>query len=191
MRFNYNIEILGKSYDLDNNILNLSDQLLGNDGIYELSEKIVYKAMIESLFLIQNNIYDESLKQLLNSLKIIDSIKELDLSYNFINGDCFDYFKDYLLNTKSLNYLNLSNNNIKEENVLILCEGIKHNKSLKEINLFNNDLNTKSIKALRDALIVNKGIEKVSVNFYTLGLYAAEEFLKIYNYRNALNIIYK
>ncbi len=185
------IEIKGKNYYIYSNTLDFSDLLIGNKWIIELSEKIIYKAKVENLFLIQNDFDDKWLEPLIKSLKIHDSVKMLDLSYNFIKGDSFNFFKDYLSMTKNLEDINLSNNNITPDNMKILFDWIKNNRSLKSIDIFNNPLDISVVKKLRDVLIVNKWVQKISIDFYNLWLQAAKEFLNLFKYRSNLEIIYK
>lgn len=149
------------------------------------------KLSFRVLILKRNNIGNEGIKSLSNSLENNTTLLHLDLSENGIN-EAFTYFnclqfntslqvlnlkkndiyynkKDqYLLNSlkvnNSLQTLNISNNHISDEQMKILFQSLKENQSLKTLKIYNNVITDKSAYFISECLLFNQTLQNIYIS---------------------------
>lgn len=119
--------------------LNLSENFLGNEGMFSLVPLVVMSGT-KIVNIAGNNIDQEGAANISNMLGSGSRVKELDLAGNPIGDKGIMELGKALLFNKSLEKINLYNTSITDEGAKELLFILKNNKTITEINLSGNDI---------------------------------------------------
>ena len=183
-------------------ILNLADNVIGNDGAIAISELLANDCIIEQLNLKNNSIGVKGGKSIFTSLYSNFHLMKLDLSLNPIKyfaedtsyalennyclkdlnlSDCslryqtIHILSKILLKNKGLESLNISSNSIDDKAVAPFCKVLLKNFILKSLNLSRNKIKNVGAKALADALMYNQSIVELNLRENEIKDHGAEE----------------
>lgn len=116
-----------------------------------LSESVQDLPFIQTINLCDNNLTDRSLSKIINSIVTIESLTDLDLSDNIIDGQSSMALAVFLGSSHcNLTRLIMRSANIDDEECSMFVVSLKKNHSLREIdmsyNLIGNGENLNSVK---------------------------------------------
>ena len=162
------MKILCRGLNSNKNLkkLNLSTNIIGDDGIEMIIEILQKNNKIEKLKLGDNDLTEESLIMISSFLKENKTMKTLDLSENLLMfEEGIDSFCESLLYNNSLTNLNISGCNLDEEKFFKLFNSLKLNKNLKKLNISDNNLTDENLSFLYQILILNKNLNSLNIAF--------------------------
>ena len=183
----------------DNRIksISMTENDLGEIGMFELGKTIVFNPSIKTLNYSKNRLYSYYLHYFNKASKIFEnnSIEEINIYNNFFKDDIDDYLCDILKKFKNLKILNLSSNKIgsglaKFLSLLKLLYRQKKSKLVK-LNINKTSLDSSSIYELCQ-LIKNKfcKLESLYLNINYINDYDAEPLLDAIKKNNSLKEVY-
>ncbi|KAF0974317.1 hypothetical protein FDP41_006927 [Naegleria fowleri] len=157
--------------------LDLSDNILGDDGAVELAQTLTIAADIRSIGLFNCMIGNKGLQTLYESLKWKKNLTILNLGKNEFNGQNMAEFGKFLSGNLSIAELDLSyNTNIDQKGIEVLLKSLENNKRVQKLNLAGMPLGTKGGLKVAALLEVNHNIKELVL--YDAKL-TPEVFLKI------------
>ena len=183
----------------DNRIksISMTENDLGEIGMFELGKTIVFNPSIKTLNYSKNRLYSYYLHYFNKASKIFEnnSIEEINIYNNFFKDDIDDYLCDILKKFKNLKILNLSSNKIgsglaKFLSLLKLLYRQKKSKLVK-LNINKTSLDSSSIYELCQ-LLKNKfcKLESLYLNINYINDYDAEPLLDAIKKNNSLKEVY-
>jgi hypothetical protein len=152
--------------------LNLSKCCITDDNLLKVAELFKYDINLLVLDISENLYMDIGIIELVNSLKISNHLKHLDISYNNLSISAFNHFTKYLAQNTSLEVFKFDYNykNTNNYSVFELSKSLILNKNLKEIcikfNEIKDKINSTSLLYLFYAINLNTCLEIVKFNFY-------------------------
>ena len=99
-----------------------------------------------------------------NSSDLLQSVEDLDISFNLLCDREILPISDCLKINSSLCKLNLSKNNIADEGAEMLAEAIQVNTILQELNISKNEITDDGAKMLSEAIQVNTALRVLNVS---------------------------
>eukprot|EP00435_Cladocopium_sp_Y103_P074507 s374_g49.t1 len=172
----------------------ITDRKIGNSGAKVVAEAL-RNSPTETLDLRSNEIGDQGVEALAESLKSNGSLKELALGGNSIGDRGAEAVAEGLKSNGSLKDLWLWYNNIGDRGAEALAESLKSNGSLKLLALGGNSIGDRGAEALAAGLLQNRSLWTLSLSKFgsnlwhccgsrgTPGYKALEEAQKIKNER--------
>lgn len=169
-------------------ILNLSDNLIGNEGSQSISSILTDDSILEQLYISGNNISQKGVKSIITALYSNYCLKKLDISNNPIKNlyednsyalESNNCLKDLNLSDCSLNYqaililcqillknkgietLNLSGNSLEDKGIIPIARVLSKNFIIKSLNLSRNKIKNPGVKTLSEVLMNNQGIVEI------------------------------
>jgi len=132
-------------------ILNLSENLLGDDDMKLLTEILKVLNNLHTLDLSHNEIGDYGIKLLNEAIEKMKVLSILDLSHNYIGNDGMKPFTEAL---KELNLLilDLSHNEIGDNGMKQLTEALEKMENLGILDLSHNHVGDDGMKPLTEVL---------------------------------------
>ena len=131
--------------------LDLSSNVLTDDDITTLAEGLK-ETFLLTLSISKNEVGDEGIIELANSLEESTSLESLDLSSNKISGRGMKHLCESLKDLTELKILNVGRNKIQDEGVHCLSESLKSLKKLKSLHLERNEISGNGIASLAEGL---------------------------------------
>jgi hypothetical protein len=119
---------------------------------------------LRDIDLSDNFLGDEGCKLIADILKTNDSLKDINLSHNVIQSAGFKELSEALKVNITLKKINLSANTARLGEIKMISEAIKVNKSLTELDLSELGFDLEGTKALADALRVNATISRIHLS---------------------------
>jgi NLR family CARD domain-containing protein 3 len=158
--------------------INLSNNKINQDNLFQLDSIITSKACILQILKLENlNLKDQGCKAICKSLKKNTTLVELDLAKNRIEGN--KTLSSFISTTSTLQKLDLHWNNIRAQGGYLLCKALCENTSLKILDLSWNSIGspnyTNSIIKLSEALSSHKALVHVDLS----NNYLSEECIEI------------
>lgn len=171
-------------------LLDLSDNLISNEGCASIAEILALDFSLEQLFLHNNNISFKGCKSIFGALYSNYNLKKLDLSCNPLHyfptdisyalenntclkdcnfSDCsltkeaINYLGKILIKNKGLEVLNISSNSIEDLWLQVLCNSLEKNFILKSLNLSKNRIKNTGAKLLSEALKLNQSLIELNL----------------------------
>ncbi|KAI8373024.1 uncharacterized protein BYT42DRAFT_616214 [Radiomyces spectabilis] len=115
--------------------IDLSNKPLTDGQVGPIADILTLNFGLESLNLSYCDLDDRSLRLLLNSLLISDTVSELQLAHNALKPNGYKYIAIYIKESKSIQNLNLSYNVIEKKSAQYLSNGIASASSLRHLTL--------------------------------------------------------
>ena len=143
--------------------LDLSQQNLEDDDILKLAESLKHNNTVTTLNLSHNRIGSEGARALAKALQVNSTLTDLRLGHNEIGDAGGRALGEALLVNSTLTNLELNHNPIDKRGMIGLAEGLKANKTLENLDLSNNNANLPAGHYLNEALKVNTTL--VSLDF--------------------------
>ena len=182
------VESLDLSYNqfCDSGIAELFCALKFNKTLRTLNislDNIIHTVGISDMTLSKsiNNISDEGVKKLIESVEVNTTLQNLDISHNVISDDSTLAISDYLKINSTLCKLSLSCNKITDEGAKRLAEAIQVNKTLQELNISKNWVSKEGVMRIVEACTINRTLHKLVCTHNNLsksGLAAINEYIK-------------
>ncbi|UJR14293.1 hypothetical protein I4U23_001283 [Adineta vaga] len=144
--------------------LKLGYNQITSDGIKKLADVLRTNSILERLNLFANNISDQGVYYLTQSLVSKTSkLQMLFIGQNQITDKGIEYLCDLLRTNTTITHLGLSNNEISDQGVISLATVLtKQNNTLKELYLWGNkSIGDTCIDALADMLVYNRTLMKL------------------------------
>lgn len=133
---------------------------LSSQDIQELVELLKNPdTKIKELNLNWNGIDPESFQYLANALKTNKSLEILNLDYNYIGNDRLEDLKEALMVNRKLNRLSLRNNQIMDIGLKFLVEGLKSSRSITHLNLNDNHIQNTGAQYIGDFLKTDRALK--------------------------------
>jgi len=160
------------SYQANNNLTSLS---IGMASLDNGGERVIAAALqactnLKSISLGICGITDEQLAPMVDAMRHISQLEELDLYDNFIGNDGCEVLSTTLLEDPNCNIckLQINRNNIRNEGVISLVNSLANNTKLKALDLNNNridlDLNNLPIEGSVEDDFVRLLCNTLSIN---------------------------
>ena len=128
----------------------------------KLAEVLTKMGNLEELVIFQNNIRDEQMLDLINSLKNCEKLRILDLGDNLLKSESVDLLINILKGKKNLQVLKISDCNIKEEDSKKFQEFF--NKENHQIEILGYNYNEiEDLKEFCEGLKICKKLKKVEI----------------------------
>lgn len=145
-------------------IVDLSQNRIGDEGILDLSDGLYLNIHITNLILSYNLFSDIGAIALSDVLKANVSITKLDLSYNNIGAKGAQSLADMVQVNFTLKELNLNGNNLGDVGVAYLSDGLKNNKTIEKLYLAFNKIGSDGIIQLCQSLTHNRSIKDLDLH---------------------------
>ena len=161
-------------------VLDLGNNNIPEDAADELSAAIRANNSLEKLWLFYNHL-GSSTVIIVNSLKQVTTLKELDLNGNQNRSEeLAPALTSIISGNKFLEHLSLRDNNLNDDGVLNIAQSLCEHTKLKLINLRSNNITEKSAEALASIISSNTGLEKLYLgnNALQLGVITISTALK-------------
>ena len=127
---------------MTNNIVvtvDLSDNLIGYEGVFFLSEALKKNNSLKSLSLKLNKLPDEAGRVLFKDLSYNKCLEDLNLAGNFLSFQTSQKLSDYLSdNFCNLKMLDLATNNFGDDSLEYIRKGLSSNFSICKIDIRMN-----------------------------------------------------
>ena len=132
--------------------LNIGLNVIGDDGIYFLSEALVTNTCLEQLLATKTSTGSKGLCILSAALQKNrrSSLKRLDLSWNLVGDDGAQSMAQLLHRDRSLLHINLIGNNIGSIGASYIAVALRTNKTLKTLYLADNQIDSRGINYLKN-----------------------------------------
>ena len=155
-------------------VLNLSNNNIPEQAADELSAAIRANNSLEKLWL-NGNYLGSSTVVIINALKEISTLKELNLSDNENrNVELGSALTCVLSSNKLMEILSLSNSGLNDDGVTKIAKSLCEHTKLKRIVLHKNNITKKSAEALSSIISSNNGLEELYLGNNQLQLGAAQ-----------------
>ena len=122
----------------------------GIKGIANILTKFSFS--LQSISLVDMNIYDDCIKLLASALECCHSLHILNLSRNSIGQEGAQTIAQMIQQCKEISELNLSANDIAVSGVHVLCEALKSINNLQSINLGYNNIGNEGALSVASVL---------------------------------------
>ena len=142
-------------------ILDFSFSKIGNNGLNFIIESIKLNNSLRKLNISDNYLGNDGIKQLSENLN--KNILILDISNNHFEPNACSYISHYLSKSK-IEKLIMSNNKIKFIGMKELFPGLENCMNIKYINLRGNDLEEQSCKIISEFLKLNHSINRLNLS---------------------------
>ena len=149
------ITINGKSYNVDNGLLDLSDKGIGDKGVRELTEQLEGNTSIHTINLESNEIGVFGCDVLTRFLENNTSIKRIGLRNNDLGYKCALSLANMLEKNKAITFMDISSNYFDDASANILLYALKHNDTIEEINITGNNISEKRCYYKKSKLLFN------------------------------------
>ena len=142
----------------------LSKNNLGNEGIIKIIESIKINNKLISLDISETKIDEKSIKYISENLDKKCSLEILILSKNNLKKSC-NYIKNLLIKETNIKYIKLSSCKI-EDNFNLIFRGLAENKMLQILDLSNNNFSLKQelFEEIENTLKKNQNLIKLKLN---------------------------
>ncbi|OHT14529.1 hypothetical protein TRFO_15048 [Tritrichomonas foetus] len=153
--------IINELIELNNSLkkINIGGNILGDESIYFLAERLKTNSNIVELYLSDVKITGEGVFKLCKCLEKHETIQILELSKNNLrNPISMKSVSRLLARNHSLKTLSLNSCSINDEGCFYLSDGIIANDSLVSLYLSKNEIHLEGIKKLINALLANFSI---------------------------------
>ena len=141
--------------------LDFSFSKIGNNGLNFIVESIKINNSLRKINISDNYLGNDGIKQLTENLN--KNILFLDISNNHFEPNACSYLSNYLSESK-IEKLIMSNNKIKLVGIKELFPGLEKCINIKYINLRGNDLEEQCCKIISDFLKLNHSIIKLNLS---------------------------
>lgn len=149
--------------------LYLGNNDIDKDGAKIIADELICKSLTD-LHLDANNIGDEGVKYITESLYVNKSLTRLYLGSNNIGNKGAEYIANMLKINKFLRFIDLGGNNIS--NVCAITESLRFNKCLDTLYLNGNNIDNMEIILINELLKINKiNKEKLKKEYEELKIY--------------------
>ena len=179
--------------------INFSYMNLTGCGIY-IGRFLSSNKSLKILILIKVQLNAIDFRNIFESIKNNDTIKEIDASFNDMGGDkSLEYISNGIKENKSLNCLKIEHININDDNYQIIFDGIEKNKNINSYNVnYNNKIQIKIMLNFFSKLLHVKRLEFTPYDKYNdednnkeLILEEKKYFDKVKFERQDMKLIYK
>ena len=151
-------------------VLDLNNNNIPEEAADELSAAIRANNSLEKLYLNSNHLGSSSV-MIVNALKQVTTLKELDLSVNQNRSkELAPALTSLILYNKSMEILSLSDNNLNDGGVIKIAQSLCKHTKLKIINLQSNNITEKSAEALSSIISSNTGLQQLYLGNNTIQL---------------------
>ena len=106
---------------------------------------------------------NEGIKVLLQAVEV-NTLQNLDISYNSISDDGVLSISDFLKFKHSLCKLNVSGNDLRDKRIIKFSEAICVNTTLKDLNMSRNRITDEGANKLSKAIQVNKTLQELNIS---------------------------
>ena len=154
------LEALSKVANL--RALSLSNTNLSNRVIDDLANAVKSNTLLTVLRLSNNNLQSSAIR-LLQALKELSHLVQLDLDNSNMSYQVVDGMAEVIRNNTHLEVLCLSNNNLQSSVTVVLC-ALKGISKLKTLKLSCNNISGKVAEDLADVIINNTGLEELYID---------------------------
>lgn len=160
--------------------INLSDNLIGDDGAMWLAKGLEGNGKLERLYLPRAGIKAEGIGHIGKLIGSLPNIEEVVLSSNICDAEGISSdFKTGLGKNKSLKSLYLAACRIGDKGVASLCDKqLQHHPSLQHLGLAYNRLEAPAAESLNHLLSSNKVLRFLDLSGNSLGPKGAETLVK-------------
>lgn len=158
MLHSYLLKALSMNVNLE--ILNLSKNRLGPNGVWLIANVLRANSKIRSLDLSENQITNVGVEHLAQGLTRNPNLQVLGLNSCGIGPTGAISIAKILKNAKSLQILDLDFNEIMSDGAVTIAEALKTSKSLLELHLFGNQISDAGARALSRALMLKQELDK-------------------------------
>ena len=154
------LEALSKVSNL--RVLSLNNTNLSDREIDDLANAVKSNTLLTVLWLSNNNLQSSAIR-LLQALKELSHLVQLDLDDNNMSYQVVDGMAEVIRNNTHLEVLCLSNNNLQSSVTVVLC-ALKGISKLKTLKLSCNNISGKVAEDLADVIINNTGLEELYID---------------------------
>lgn len=157
--------------------LDLSYNILG-PYVGELITKYLPVSSVQCLNLGHNEIGSEGVRNMVEGLQENDSLREIDLSWNYLYDKGMSAIADVILTAPLLRRIHLNGNFITEVGAQPIAQGLRENSTLEILNLAQNFIRSQGACALVRAVRSNMGskLRLLDIN----GTLVSNEFMVMY-----------
>jgi len=134
---------------------------IGNEGAISIAESLKLNQSLHQLNLKNNQIGKEGCTAIAESLKLNKSLQQLNLGMNQIGKEGAIAIAESLKLNQSLQQLNLEINQFGNEGAIAIAESLKINQSLQQLSLGNNGVGYEGNNSIVAALKVNHTVKVV------------------------------
>lgn len=135
--------------------LNLDDNIIGNDGAYDIARVLQNNSILEKLYLYNNDIGDDGVISIAESIanNTKSSLQELRLGCNQLTDTSVVVLADMMADNKSLLKLGLENNfNITCYGADAIGIALRNNTTLTHLQLYNNLISDTGAETILETL---------------------------------------
>ena len=151
-------------------VLDLDNNNIPEEAADELSAAIRANNLFEKLWLGSNHL-GSSTVMIVNALKQVTALKELDLNNNQNRNEKLASALTSIISVnKSLETLLLSDNNLNDDGIINIAQSLCKHTKLKIIHIQNNNLTEKGAEALASIISSNTGLEELYLGNNTIQL---------------------
>ena len=172
-------------------VLDLQHNSITEQAVNSLVATISGCRSLEKLWLNGNHL-GPSTAVVINALKEISSLKQLNLNYNKSRSEeLASVISSVVAKNKSMEKLLLSDNGLNDDGVIRIAESLCKHSKLKTLNLQNNNITEKAAGALASVISSNSGLEQIYLgnNQLQLGVIKIARELKKLSTLKVLDLI--
>lgn len=171
---------------------NLNSLELSLDWLHDLGISTLMNALdklnISRLNISCNDFHLNGLIAVANYLKT-HAIKEIDLSYNWIDSSSIAHISASLCKNKHLNILDLKSNQIKDEGANHLAKALLDNHHLGQLDVSDNQITTKGAISLINSALEHHNLKHMNLSHNDISPESALDLKKL-NTSDRLHIIF-
>jgi len=160
--------------------INLSDNLIGDEGAMWLSKGLNGNTSLQRLYLPRAGIKAEGMGHMGKLIGSLPNVEEVVLSSNICDAEGMQGdFKSALANNKSLKSLYLAACRLGDKGVAALCDkSLQEHPSLQHLGLAYNRLEAAAAASINQVLVANKVLRFLDLSGNSLGPRGAEQLVK-------------
>ncbi|ORZ25960.1 hypothetical protein BCR42DRAFT_401293 [Absidia repens] len=145
--------------------IDLSNHSIGHSSLGPLADIFLLDFGLRNLRLTNCGLDDESVGMLLNSLLIVDSVVELDLSHNPLKLKGFKLLSIYIVESRSINSLNVAGISPDRRATQYLAQALLHTPSLQHLNMDQCTLKSTHLETIANSVCRSPSLTSISLRY--------------------------